>query len=296
MSGKTLPALPAADYVLAVEAQPHKIGWITRDPGYTADQMREYARASLAAQKPQPLPEDLEAQDWCGMDPAIAFHLIERHAENWDHAGRLMEAWRMAQKPQAEPVAPHGLLVTQEPKYTVNGSAIVNRASGQPIPADEPVFVFRARDVHAREAIEAYACVLTPGEHRDAVVRRVADFAAFERAHPERMKEPDTAAAAPPAEKPAEAVAPDGRLHDDGYFTWNTKKHKPYERPAQLPCDFYLAAAQPQKAPQPLTVQAIKAIWSEHPDLSDPGFVLVPFVRAIERAHGIGTKPAEGAL
>ena len=146
MSGKTLPALPAADYVLAVEAQPHKIGWITRDPGYTADQMREYARASLAAQKP------------------------------------------------------------------------------------------------------------------------------------------------------AEAVAPDGRLHDDGYFTWNTKKHKPYERPAQLPCDFYLAAAQPQKAPQPLTVQAIKAIWSEHPDLSDPGFVLVPFVRAIERAHGIGTKPAEGAL
>jgi hypothetical protein len=31
-----------------------------------------------------------------------------------------------------------------------------------------------------------------PGKHRDAVVQRVADFAAFSYAHPERMKEPDT--------------------------------------------------------------------------------------------------------
>ena len=92
-----------------------------------------------------------------------------------------------------QPLTP-GLSPQQEPKYTVNGSAIVNRASGLPIPPDEPVFIFRARDVHAREALEAYACVLTPGEHRDAVVQRVSDFAAFQRKHPERMKEPDTAA------------------------------------------------------------------------------------------------------
>ena len=250
MSGKTLPALPAADYVLAVEAQPHKIGWITRDPGYTADQMREYARASLAAQKPQPLPEDLEAQDWCGMDPAIAFHLIERHAENWDHAGRLMEAWRMAQKPQAEPVAPADSETWRNVLQTL-------------------LDIWHAGQLQVRPEAAGYWCATV--EAGEAILGRL-----------------DQLAAAPPAEKPAEAVAPDGRLHDDGYFTWNTKKHKPYERPAQLPCDFYLAAAQPQKAPQPLTVQAIKAIWSEHPDLSDPGFVLVPFVRAIERAHGIG--------
>jgi len=106
-----------------------------------------------------------------------------------------------------------GLAVSQEPKYTVDGSAIVNRASGEAIPADEPVFIFRARDVHAREALGAYACVLTPGDHRDAVAERVADFAKFSYAHPARMKEPDTAAtpasAAPPESllQPAEALA-----------------------------------------------------------------------------------------
>lgn len=98
--------------------------------------------------------------------------------------------------PQTEPGA--GLSIKQEPKYTVNGHAIVNRASGEEIPADEPVFVFRARDVHAREALEAYAAVLTPGDHRDAVVQRVSDFAWFAYWSPDRMKEPDTAAQTEP--------------------------------------------------------------------------------------------------
>ena len=80
----------------------------------------------------------------------------------------------------------------QEPKYRFEDGLVVNRASGEPIPADEPVFIFRARDVHARAALEAYASVLLPGEHRDAIARRVADFASFAARHPERMKEPDT--------------------------------------------------------------------------------------------------------
>lgn len=88
---------------------------------------------------------------------------------------------------------PVGLPLQQEPKYTTNGHALVNRASGEAIPADEPVFVFRARDVHAREAIEAYACVLLPGLHRDKVCERIADFARFAYANPRRMKVPDTA-------------------------------------------------------------------------------------------------------
>jgi len=81
----------------------------------------------------------------------------------------------------------------QEPKYESCAGRIFNRASGQAIPDDEPVFIFRARDIHAREALEAYACVLDPGQHRDAVVQRIADFARFSADHPERMKQPDTA-------------------------------------------------------------------------------------------------------
>lgn len=38
-------------------------------------------------------------QEWAGMDGAFAFHLIERHGENWAHCGQLMEAWRNANPP-----------------------------------------------------------------------------------------------------------------------------------------------------------------------------------------------------
>ena len=35
-------------------------------------------------------------QEWKGMDGAIAFHLIDRHAENWAHSGKMMREWREA--------------------------------------------------------------------------------------------------------------------------------------------------------------------------------------------------------
>ncbi len=44
----------------------------------------------------------------------------------------------LAAAPQA-PAAPiAGLPIEQEPKYTVSGSHIVNRSSGEPVPRDEP--------------------------------------------------------------------------------------------------------------------------------------------------------------
>jgi len=43
------------------------------------------------------LPEiDPESDDWSKRDPAIAFHLIDRYADNWSHAGVLMERWAKA--------------------------------------------------------------------------------------------------------------------------------------------------------------------------------------------------------
>jgi len=87
----------------------------------------------------------------------------------------------------------HGLSEGQEPKYTVNGRAIVNRASGEEIPADEPVFILRARDVHAMYALRSYLLRLPAGsEHRRAVEARCMDFFNFKAAHLDRMKEPDT--------------------------------------------------------------------------------------------------------
>lgn len=37
-----------------------------------------------------------EAQDWANTYPAVAWHLIHRHAENWAHTGVLMERWARA--------------------------------------------------------------------------------------------------------------------------------------------------------------------------------------------------------
>ena len=37
-----------------------------------------------------------KCQAWAGMDGAIAWHLIERHADNWQEVGAMMAAWLRA--------------------------------------------------------------------------------------------------------------------------------------------------------------------------------------------------------
>jgi len=41
------------------------------------------------------------AQHWSGMDGATAFHLIERHANDWNEAGEMMNAWLRSNVAQA---------------------------------------------------------------------------------------------------------------------------------------------------------------------------------------------------
>lgn len=93
---------------------------------------------------------------------------------------------------------PAGLPVKQETKYTTDGRSIVNRASGEPIPHDEPVFIFRARDKHAAKILRQYETSLPSGEHREAVHKRALAFLVFATNYPERIKEPDTVATGSP--------------------------------------------------------------------------------------------------
>ena len=37
-----------------------------------------------------------KAQQWAGMDGRTAWHLIERHADDWGEAGEMMNAWLRA--------------------------------------------------------------------------------------------------------------------------------------------------------------------------------------------------------
>lgn len=82
----------------------------------------------------------------------------------------------------------------QDPKYDFQGGRVINRQSGEAIPLDEPVMVFRARDMHSIAVVGAYmeAVMRGPTQHYRAVEARYAEFIEFARHHPERMKTPDT--------------------------------------------------------------------------------------------------------
>jgi hypothetical protein len=42
-----------------------------------------------------------KAKSWKGMDGAIAWHLIDRHAEGWNEVGAMMNAWLRANQKEA---------------------------------------------------------------------------------------------------------------------------------------------------------------------------------------------------
>jgi hypothetical protein len=60
------------------------------------------------------------------------------------------------------------MLISQEPKYDVTPEGrIINRASGEIIPDDEPIFIFRARDTYALSVLLYYAQSLSlESEHQ----------------------------------------------------------------------------------------------------------------------------------
>ena len=81
----------------------------------------------------------------------------------------------------------------EDPKYKFENGQFVNRVSGEAIPDDEPVFIFRARDWHAYLALERYWELVADEHHGNVVRERINEFRQFWKDHPERMKEPDTA-------------------------------------------------------------------------------------------------------
>lgn len=84
---------------------------------------------------------------------------------------------------------------TQDPKYDIEDDRLVNASSGEPIPADEPILILRAKDVHAVQALYAYQNLCENESHVQAVAQRIEEFEDFAIRHRGRMKEPDTAEA-----------------------------------------------------------------------------------------------------
>lgn len=77
-----------------------------------------------------------------------------------------------------------------ERKYEIRDNKLVKRGSGAPVPDDEPLFIFRAKDRKALAALVAYSMVLNNLDQKAAVQKAINDFRAFQEKYPERMAEP----------------------------------------------------------------------------------------------------------
>lgn len=78
-------------------------------------------------------------------------------------------------------------------KFGIRGTAIVNLVSGEEIPQDEPLFLLRARDHHAIATLSKYldfARFDCNDLHLAGIQQVLERFKAFQREHPERMKQP----------------------------------------------------------------------------------------------------------
>jgi hypothetical protein len=81
-----------------------------------------------------------------------------------------------------------------EPKYVLDTETgqLVNRVSGNPIPTDEPVIVFRAQDALLPDMLASYITRCTDREHKLAAAIRLAEILDWQASNPLRVKQPDT--------------------------------------------------------------------------------------------------------
>ncbi len=77
-----------------------------------------------------------------------------------------------------------------ERKYKILDGKIVKKSNEVPIPDDEPIFIFRAKDRKALAALVAYNSVLDKLEQKAAVTKTINDFRAFQEKNPDLMCEP----------------------------------------------------------------------------------------------------------
>lgn len=80
--------------------------------------------------------------------------------------------------------------MAEDRKFKFEDGRFVNRVSGEAIPDDEPVIIFRARDNHALNVLQFYQDLATDMHHKRAIQDRIDEFAAYRAVRPERLKEP----------------------------------------------------------------------------------------------------------
>lgn len=77
-----------------------------------------------------------------------------------------------------------------ERKYKIMDGKLVKRIGEKPIPDDEPIVVFRAKDRKALPVLVAYNLILDNLEQKAEFTKTINDFRAFQEMNPEKMAEP----------------------------------------------------------------------------------------------------------
>jgi len=77
-----------------------------------------------------------------------------------------------------------------ERKYKILDNRIVKKDNEVPIPDNEPLFIFRAKDRKALSALIAYNMILDNLDQKAEVTKSINDFRRFQEDNPEKMGEP----------------------------------------------------------------------------------------------------------
>lgn len=77
-----------------------------------------------------------------------------------------------------------------ERKYKIKDGNLVKRNNEVPIPEDEPLFIFRAKDRKALSALVAYNMILDNLDQKESVMKSINDFREFQENNPDKMNEP----------------------------------------------------------------------------------------------------------
>jgi hypothetical protein len=79
-------------------------------------------------------------------------------------------------------------------KFACDGERVFNMRNGHDVPRDEPMFLLRARDIHALGTLLYYERLCAAGScdhnHMQGLAAIVSAFRQFAREHPDRMKDP----------------------------------------------------------------------------------------------------------
>ena len=77
-----------------------------------------------------------------------------------------------------------------ERKYKIIDGKIVKRSNEVPIPDNEPLFLFRAKDRKALAALVAYSMIVDNLDQKESIQKSVEDFRRFMAENPDKMGEP----------------------------------------------------------------------------------------------------------